>query len=157
MIWLGVIIGLLIGMALGAALYRQFMSDTVKVKALENEVETIKQEHQSYQHQVHAHFDTSATLFRNLAGNYRELYQHMADNAKELCPETVYSQLNSSKDLLKDDDADSSERLFDESGNFSPPRDYAEKTDPKQKGNLSEDYGLTKVQPDSEPRKEPAA
>lgn len=152
MIWLGIFIGLLAGTALGAALYRQFMSDTAKVQALEEEIEGLKKEHQAYQHQVHAHFDTSANLFQSLTSNYRELYRHMAGSARQLCPETVSSQLSkleNGSDILGD--SKSTQRLFDTSGNFSPPRDYAEKSNPAQKGNLSEDYGLTKVEPKEEP------
>lgn len=146
MIWLGIFLGFLLGMAAGAALYRQFMSDAAKVQALEEQVDSLNREHQAYQHQVHAHFDTSSGLFKALAGNYRELYQHMAGGARQLCPETVYSQLTRDSDLLATASTDS-QRLFDGRGNFAPPRDYAEKASPDQKGNLAEDYGLTKVQP----------
>jgi uncharacterized membrane-anchored protein YhcB (DUF1043 family) len=149
MIWLGIFIGLIIGIAAGAALYRQLMSDTVKVQELEEQLESLKKEHESYQHQVHAHFDTSAGLFKSLTSNYRELYRHLTSSAQQLCPETVYSQLNllsKGKDILDSDSNSQQHRLLDEHGNFAPPRDYAVKST-DQKGNLSEDYGLQKIHP----------
>lgn len=150
MLWLTGFIGIIIGTAFGAALYRQLASDTAKVKDLEEKLGSLEKEYLSYQHQVHAHFGSSANIFQKLTENYRELYRHLSDSAQQLCPETVYSQLNQlndGQDILNNPSDSSQQRLFDEKGNFTPPKDYAAKSSPDQKGNLSEDYGLKKVPP----------
>lgn len=149
MIWLAGIVGVVIGMALGAAIYKQVASDSAKVKDLEDKLSALEKEHLSYQHQVHTHFDTSASLFQKLTSDYSELYRHLASSAQQLCPETVYSQLiqiSNGKDILSDSNS-AQQKLFDEKGGFTPPKDYADKTDPNRKGSLSEDYGLEKVTP----------
>ncbi|MDT8397154.1 MAG: DUF1043 family protein [Pseudomonadales bacterium] len=142
MIWLIGTLCFAVGLCSGAVLFRQFKSDTTKIRALQEQLANTQSEYASYREEVNTHFHTSSRLFSSLGQNYRELYRHMADSANALCPEDVPGQLS-----LSNLD---SERLFPEADmdaephkqEIAPPLDYAQKSDPGQKGNLSEDYGL---------------
>jgi hypothetical protein len=142
MIWLVGLLCFAIGLLVGALAYKQLKSDAAKVKLLEEQLENLEREHESYKDNVHSHFNNTATLLNNLTDSYREVYRHMAAGAQALCPEYISEQLSHSarnQDALTRD-------VF--SGNqqeeVKPPRDYADKTSPDQKGHLAEDYGLDK-------------
>ncbi|MDC0598512.1 YhcB family protein [Gammaproteobacteria bacterium] len=136
-----------IGLCVGAVLFRQFKSDAAKVNLLEEKLKALQAEHEDYKNNVHSHFGTTAQLANNLTDSYRELYRQLASGAQSLCPESISNQLSLSAqayDLLSANDESGS---ADESSTdpLFPPRDYATKVTPDQKGNLSEDYGLDKV------------
>lgn len=152
MIWIGGILGFVLGAVIGAAVYRQLRSDTVKIKQLEEKLQGLRHEHEDYQQKVHAHFNTSATLFHSLTDSYREVYKHLATSAQSLCPDHISGQLaldGKDKDILQEETANSGQNeLFDEPGEPEPPRDYADRKAPDTKGNLAEDFGLDKAEPE---------
>ncbi len=147
MAWLIGLIGFTIGLIAGAIAYKLLKSDEAKVKALEEQLEKLQGEFEGYKDNVHSHFNSSAQLLTTLTESYREVYRHMAAGAQALCPEYISDQLSHSakaqESLTRDSFAEPPEK--DPAEEFSPPRDYATKTSPDQKGNLSEDYGLDKV------------
>ena len=147
MAWLIGLIGFIIGLIAGAISYKLLKSDEAKVKSLEEQLEKVESEFESYKDNVHSHFNNSAQLLTTLTESYREVYRHMAAGAQALCPEYISDQLSHSaraqESLTRDSFAQPSEQ--DAAEQFSPPLDYAAKTSPDQKGNLSEDYGLDKV------------
>ncbi len=144
MAWLIGLIGFIIGLIVGAISYKLLKSDEAQVRALEEQLEKLHGEFESYKDNVHSHFNNSAELLTTLTESYREVYRHMAAGAQDLCPEYISDQLSHSaraqESLTRDSFAEPAEE-------FSPPRDYAAKSSPDQKGNLSEDYGLDKVSP----------
>jgi uncharacterized membrane-anchored protein YhcB (DUF1043 family) len=147
MAWLFGLLGFAMGIMVGAALYKQLKSDEAKVKMLEDQLEDLEREHESYKDNVHSHFNNTATLLNNLTDSYREVYRHMASGAQALCPDYISEQLTHSaraQDALIRDTFShgEAEAAKDE---ISPPRDYADRTDPEHKGHLSEDYGLDKI------------
>jgi uncharacterized membrane-anchored protein YhcB (DUF1043 family) len=78
--------------------------------------------------------------------SYREVYQHLATGAQDLCPSEVASKL-----LPTDTDAAfETTPIEEETSGLNPPKDYATKQDPQRKGALSEDFGLDKSKPTSE-------
>jgi len=82
---IGILIGVLIGLAIGFALSIWFDKlksgdDTAKVKQMETE-------HDAYRKQVDDHFVNTAVLFKGLTEQYRDVYQHIAQGAGELCSE----------------------------------------------------------------------
>lgn len=147
MAWLIGLIGFIIGLIAGAISYKLLKSDEAKVKSLEEQLEKVESEFESYKDNVHSHFNNSAQLLTTLTESYREVYRHMAAGAQALCPEYISDQLSHSaraqESLTRDSFAQPSE--LDAAEQFSPPLDYAAKTSPDKKGNLSEDYGLDKV------------
>lgn len=147
MTWLFGLLGFAIGVLAGALAYKQLMSDEVKVKSLEDQLRNLEKEHEAYKDNVHSHFNNTATLLNNLTDSYRDVYRHIASGAQALCPEYISDQLTHSareQDSLTRDTF-SSEPEQTAADEVAPPRDYADKTSPDQKGNLSEDYGLEKV------------
>ena len=152
MIWLTGLLAFIIGLIVGAVVYKQFKSDEARVKQLEEQLEALELEHEAYKHNVHSHFNSTANLLKNMADSYRDFYRHMAAGAQSLCPEYISEQLTHTaleqEALTRDTFAEAPEEAP------APPRDYAAKSSPDQKGSLAEDYGLDKVDvsPESIPR-----
>jgi uncharacterized membrane-anchored protein YhcB (DUF1043 family) len=72
--------------------------------------------------------------------SYKEVYQHLATGAQDLCSTEVASKLlPASTDAVFD-----SNSANEESSGLLPPKDYAAKQNPEQKGALAEDFGLDK-------------
>jgi uncharacterized membrane-anchored protein YhcB (DUF1043 family) len=114
-----------------------------KIKDLESQIRQLKDSHSEYRDSVSDHFGMTAELVQHMTESYRDVYQHLASGAQDLCSGEVASKL-----LPADSDA-----VFDtanpteESNPVAPPRDYAAKQSPDQKGALSEDFGIDKTTP----------
>jgi uncharacterized protein len=138
MVWL-IGFGCFVGGALvGALLYRLLLSDEVRIRQLEEQLHALNEEHESYKSNVHNHFSHSAQLLGQLTESYREVYTHMAEGARTLCPDHVSNQMNlgvDARSLL-------GQGAAREELPTAPPLDYAARTDDNQKGSLSEDYGF---------------
>ena len=133
---------LLTGAVIGAVLFKMLMSDEARVRELEEQLQTLSEEHESYKSHVHSHFSGSAQLLGKLTESYREVFLHMAEGARTLCPDYISSQMSLSaeaKTLLGQGDATGKAPL-------APPLDYATRAEPGKKGGLDEDFGF-----DSEP------
>jgi uncharacterized membrane-anchored protein YhcB (DUF1043 family) len=146
MIWLIGIGCFLGGAALGAFLFKTLKSDEVRIDVLEQQLQTLTNEHENYKNNVHAHFSSSAQLLNRLTESYKDVYVHMADGARALCPDYISNQLKLSSDekaLLR---SGSSTPLYNEKPRpVAPPLDYAPKTGSDQKHVLDEDFGVEKV------------
>lgn len=137
MIWLVGLGCLLTGAVIGAVAFKMLMSDEARVRELEEELEALSEEHETYKTNVHNHFASSAQLLGRLTDSYRDVFLHMADGARTLCPDYISSQLNLSaeaKSLLGQADARTTP--------LAPPLDYAARVEPGQKGALDEDYSF---------------
>lgn len=137
MIWLIGIGCLLGGAIIGALLFKVLLSDEVRVRTLEEQLQALSEEHENYKSNVHNHFNSSAQLLGKLTESYREVYMHMADGARSLCPDYISSQMSltgDNKALLGKDEGNSDTPL-------APPLDYAARTESGKKGGgLDEDY-----------------
>lgn len=148
MIWLTGIISFAVGMCAGAILFKQLKSDAAKVRELQAKLEKLQAEHEDYKQSVHTHFNTTAQLFHQLTDSYRDVYNHLAAGAHSLCPDNISSQLAPSeqnRELLnaaRPPQTSGGPPEGEETARYTPPRDYADKTGPNQKGSLAEDYGL---------------
>ncbi|MDG2089613.1 MAG: DUF1043 family protein [Gammaproteobacteria bacterium] len=143
-IWLVGILCFVIGLVAGALIFKQFLSDAAKVKNLTDELDDLNETHNDYQQSVYSHFENTAQLVNKLTLSYREVYKRLARDADILCPEDISKQLSLTKqssDLLG---TDSAGNLNDQMDDLFPPRDYATKVSPDQKGGLAADYGLPK-------------
>lgn len=148
MIWIigaGCFLG---GGAIGALLFKMLMSDEVRIRTLEDQLQTLSEEHENYKSSVHSHFNNSAQLLNKLTDSYRDVYMHLAAGARSLCPDYISSQLSLSGDTraLLEKDTSASGTSAMQGQPLMPPLDYALKTDSGQKGQLSDDYGLGDVQ-----------
>lgn len=93
MIWLSGLLCVLVGIVLGALLYKFFRSDETRVRQLEEQLQTLSDEYENYKKDVHAHFGDSAQLLNRLTESYKDVYQHLAQGARTLCPEYIAAQI----------------------------------------------------------------
>ena len=56
---------------------------------LERDLETARSEFHGYRDRVEKHFGQTSDLFRDLTARYTALYTHLAEGARDLCPERV--------------------------------------------------------------------
>ncbi len=130
-------VALAIGLVIGLLIGRSGQGPTLKQRRAEQQIEELRNEYTRYQAQVNEHFMESADLMRRLSDTYREVNEHMARGANRLCNDEDWL------DELERENTRS--RLTDASSEgLEPPRDYAPKKDPEEKGTLSEDFGLAK-------------
>jgi uncharacterized membrane-anchored protein YhcB (DUF1043 family) len=143
-IWLVGILSFVVGLVAGALIFKQFLSDAAKVKNLTEELDELNEKHNDYQQSVYSHFESTAKLVNKLTQSYRDVYEGLARDADILCPEDITKQLaltKQSSDLLG---SDTRSNLNEQMDDLFPPRDYATKVSPEQKGGLAADYGLHK-------------
>jgi len=162
MSWLITLIGFAAGLIVGMVIYRQFRSDEAKVRMLEEQLDSLQREHEAYRDSVHSHFNNTAHLLSSLTESYRDVYKHIATGAQALCPEYISDQLSHNAQdpvsLTRDSFTVAGSGTEDTSQSVEPPRDYAAKTSPDQKGSLAEDYGLdrendeTRDDPENQPQ-----
>lgn len=140
MIWLTAIACLAVGIVIGVVFSSRLNSSSSRVQELENQIRDLKDNHSAYKGNVGDHFSMTADLVQHMTESYREVYQHLASGAQDLCSNEVASKL-----LPAGSDAtfESNEASATTSG-LIPPKDYAAKQDPTQKGALSEEFGISK-------------
>ena len=137
MLWLTGIGCLAIGICLGVIVASRLKnSNPSRVTALEETVEQLQTQHERYREHVGQHFSMTAELVQQMTESYRDVYQHLATGAQELCSGEVANKL-----LPASEDS-----VFGSSGAGmpQPPRDYAPKQHPEQNGALSEEFGIEK-------------
>ncbi len=140
MIWLTGIACLIVGVVIGVVFSSRLNSSASRVQELEHQIRDLKDNHLTYRDNVSDHFSMTADLVQHMTESYREVYQHLASGAQDLCSNEVASKL-----LPAGSDAvfDSNENTEPASG-LNPPKDYAAKQNPSQKGALSEEFGISK-------------
>lgn len=123
MLWMIALASLLVGALIGAFLYKLFRSDETRVQQLEMQLQSLGDEYENYKKEVHGHFSDSAVLIGKLTDSYREVYQHMAHGARNLCPDHIAEQLSqlSPADSLT---AGIDRPATPENVRLSPPLDY---------------------------------
>lgn len=145
MIWLTGIICLALGIVLGVIFSQRAWGNPARIKELENQISAIEERHEQYKGDVSEHFDVTAELVQQMTQSYRDVYQHLAMGAQDLCTtEVANKMLPMGSDAVFGSGARAKEALA-----FTPPKDYAAKVSPKQKGTLSEEFGLEKSRPAS--------
>lgn len=140
MAWLIGIGALAVGIALGLVIATRLNASPSRIRELENQIRQLKDNHAEYRDSVSNHFSMTAELVQHMTESYRDVYQHLASGAQDLCPDDVAGKL-----LPAESDA-----VFEvgskneEASPLIPPRDYAAKQSPDQKGALAEDFGIEK-------------
>lgn len=132
---LGVVVGLLIATRLNASPSR--------IRELENQIRELKDNHAEYRDSVSNHFSMTAELVQHMTESYRDVYQHLAGGAQDLCPSDVAGKLLPAESDAVFEVGSKNEDLSP----LIPPRDYAAKQSPDQKGALAEDFGIEKSTP----------
>jgi uncharacterized membrane-anchored protein YhcB (DUF1043 family) len=140
MIWLTAIACLVVGVVIGVVFSSRLNSSASRVLELENQIRDIKDNHLAYKDNVSEHFSLTADLVQHMTESYRDVYQHLASGAQDLCSNEVASKLlPAGSDAVFDSNEDS-----ETTGGLNPPKDYAAKQYPSQKGALSEEFGINK-------------
>ena len=139
-VWLIAMGCLAIGIVAGVVFASRLNTSPSRVQELENQIRTLKDSNNEYRHSVSNHFSMTAELVQHMTESYKEVYQHIASGAQDLCNTEVANKL-----LPTESDA-----VFDataqetESTGLIPPKDYVVKASPDQIGALSEDFGIDK-------------
>lgn len=134
---LAAVAALIVGVVIGVLVGRSGQGSTLRQRRAEQQIDELRSEYTRYQAQVNEHFMESAHLLRRFNDAYRDVNQHMARGANRLCNDEDWQaelERETSRARLEDVREDGVE----------PPRDYAPKSDPGEKGTLAEDYGLPK-------------
>ncbi len=82
--WLVGIVAVIMAGAIGFLLGRRGKGDRLRVAELEEELERKNEEISGYRREVESHFDRTAALFTSMAGNYRELFDHLSTGYAKL-------------------------------------------------------------------------
>jgi uncharacterized membrane-anchored protein YhcB (DUF1043 family) len=82
------------GAAVGVLVAGLVLPGPKRVRQLEEELEKVQKEHESYRSGVTAHFKTTAELVGEMTQSYKAVYDHLAYGAQSLCGE--YDALTSS-------------------------------------------------------------
>jgi uncharacterized membrane-anchored protein YhcB (DUF1043 family) len=141
-VWLVGIGALAVGMVVGVLIAGRLNASPSRIRQLENEIRQLKDSHSEYRNSVSDHFSMTAELVQHMTESYRDVYQHLASGAQDLCSSDVANKL-----LPTETDAVFEPQNAEEAGPLAPPRDYAAKQSPDQKGALSEDFGIDKTKP----------
>tara|TARA_B100000945_G_scaffold187235_1_gene150228 strand:+ start:229 stop:684 length:456 start_codon:yes stop_codon:yes gene_type:complete len=137
-IWFIAIGCLALGIVVGIAFSRQLGANPTRIKELEEEIDNIMESHEEYRENVSEHFSVTSELINQMTGKYREVYEHLASGAQDLCSTHVAEKLLP----IQSDAVFEKEPLNTESALVDAPKDYATKSDPNQVGALSESFGL---------------
>ena len=126
MLWIVALGCLLTGCLIGAVLFKLFRSDEIRVQQLESQLQQLSDEYENYKKEVHGHFSDSAILVGKLTESYREVYQHLAQGARNLCPDYIATQMTQlgSPDSLTSDEGSKGSANSTASTRLSPPLDY---------------------------------
>lgn len=136
---LAAVVALIVGVIIGVLVGRTGQGANLRQRRTEQQIDELKNEYVRYQAQVNEHFMESAHLLRRFNDTYRDVNEHMARGANRLCND---------EDWLEELEVDQPRARIEakHSDTAEPPRDYAPKTDPEDKGTLSEDFGLRNKQ-----------
>lgn len=139
MLWLTGIGFLAVGIVIGYFLAGRVNNNPAKIGELEQQLQDMQRKHSRYRDEVSDHFSTTAELVQQMTESYKDVYQHLAGGAQDLCSGEVASKLLPA----------SSEAVFGGTqsgdGEMQAPKDYAPRLNATQSGALAEDFGLEKV------------
>lgn len=114
---------------------RRTTAGSHQARELEKRLDQVTRDKQHFEDRVTEHFAETATRLNALTENYRAVHEHLAEGANALCA----GNLSVTVGRLDGNSALDAELL-----NVQPPRDYAPKTSPSEKGMLNEGFGLDK-------------
>ncbi len=129
------LLALCLGLAGGWMLGIRQRSKRDVILDLEARLEKALESRADYEAEVAEHFATTAQLLNRLTEDYRAVYGHLAEGARDLCDGDVDIALPSA---MTNDDAE----LSSLSGDNTQPLDYAPRRSPDEQGQLSEAFGI---------------
>ncbi len=130
------LVGIAAGLGAGVLISQRVAPSGQKRREAERLLDHALQEKKAYEDEVVEHFTDTAKLLNQLTESYRSVHNHLARGANDLCRGSGPIALDHMD--RKADPAQIPPDLVD----INPPRDYAPKASPDEKGILSEGYGL---------------
>lgn len=134
---LAAVVALIIGFFLG----RRMAPGSQETRELEGKLDEAKAHQERYETRVNAHFADTASKLNALTQNYRDVYEHLANGATDLCSQDGAAQFNALAAPAAQE-APEDTVIEQESVVVEAPRDYAPKTSPDDPGVLNERFGL---------------
>ena len=131
----GIAMGL-VGLLLGWLVGRRSSPGARKHRALTLKLDQVIQDKKAYEDEVVEHFTETARLLNNLTESYREVHNHLAEGAADLCHGKGPVSLEHIQN--RNEPAEIPANLVP----IQPPLDYAPKIYPDEKGMLNEEFGL---------------
>ena len=89
MTWIIVTSSLLAGVVIGLLIGGKLSTNPSRVKELEAQLRDAKETERRYRDNVSDHFSMTADLVHHMTESYREVYEHLASGAQDLCSEEV--------------------------------------------------------------------
>lgn len=140
MLWLIGIGCLAAGLCLGVLMASRLNNaNPARMAELEQQVQQLQEQHRRYKDNVSEHFNMTAELVQHMTESYRDVYQHLASGAQDLCSGEVANKL-----LPASEDSVFRVANNDDEDSVQAPRDYAPRQHPEQAGALSEEFGMDK-------------
>ncbi|MFL2847288.1 MAG: YhcB family protein [Pseudohongiellaceae bacterium] len=117
---------------------QSFGSNSSRIKELEGRIKSAMEFHEEYQDSVSDHFEVTSKLIDQMTKKYKEVYEHLAIGAQDLCSTEVAKKLlpTESDAVFEQDHSDK------DTTPLNVPKDYVAKSDPDQAGALSESFSL---------------
>lgn len=128
---------IILGIAIGSAINHSLSAEAKRSRSLKGELKNTEEKLAEYQQQVTEHFAETAKLVNNLTQSYRDVHEHLSNNALKLANVDIGRQLigkGSGEDNFL-------EEIEIDGENPQPPRDWAPKTSATS-DTLSEGYRL---------------
>jgi len=132
----GAAAGLIVGLGLGLLLGQRSSPAGQKHREVERKLDQVLQDKKAYEDEVVEHFSDTARLLNKLTDSYREVHNHLAKGASELC------QGNGPVAIDREAGERDPAEIPADLATVRPPLDYAPKTSPDEKGMLNEEFGL---------------
>lgn len=136
-VWGIALLAIAVGAAIGYLFHRRLHAAPRRNREVEQQLHVLQDQHKNYRYDVNTHFNRTAELLTHLAESYREVHNHLARGALDLCEPGAVKLLK----LLPEQAPVLEEQ---QSVSVEPPRDYALKS-PYDKSVLDEDFGLEKA------------
>ena len=143
-IWFVGSLAFLGGMLAGALLYHLLAGSKSERGKLQSQLDELQHDFKDYQDKVSDHFSTTAHLINKLTDSYRDVHEHMANGAENLCDdEIVKNRLSDSllgSNALLSGASKPIKRRTERPAPLQQPKDYAPKAAPDETGTLSEEF-----------------
>lgn len=123
--------------------------------AIEQQLRDLQEEFTAYRENVNQHFNHTAELVNNLTASYVKVQKHLEDASISFSEPPKSFKLDSTTlpapaapqfIAIETKEPPVKDASFDDE-RMQPPRDYAPKSGPKDKGTLSEDFGFNHSHP----------
>ncbi|MDX9699687.1 MAG: DUF1043 family protein, partial [Rhodocyclaceae bacterium] len=82
--WVVAVVAVVVAAVIGFFIGRVTAGGRERIEALEKELAGNKAQIEAYRKEVEAHFDRTASLFVDMAGSYKSLFEHLSSGYEKL-------------------------------------------------------------------------